>query len=394
MPPSSDSIAWYDANAASTSARFEAHGAGELNGWLTDLLPPSPAVVMDIGAGSGRDAAWLAALGHEVLAIEPSAAMRAEAARRHPESPIRWLDDRLPDLTGPIRAGLSADAILLSAVWMHVRPADRARAFRKLVSLLRPGGLLAISLREGPEDPERGMYPVNLPEIERLAADHGLAMVRVHRQPDREGRPGLFWTCVALRLPDDGTGALPLLRHVILHDDKVSTYKLGLLRSLCRIADGAAGMARESEDGHVALPLGLVGLTWLRLYLPLARHNLPQSPLNTRGGERLGFAGAGFQALLDGLLSPLDLRAGASFSGTAAAAVHVALRDACDTIVRMPAHFNDLPGQRPPNPAGYEDTQRGSARQPDNRRRPALVLWRDACAWRFVAGAAALCRLD
>ena len=118
---------------ASAAARFEAHGAADLNSWLVNLLPASPAVIMDVGAGSGRDAAWLASLGYQVLAVEPSASMRAEATRLHPVGNIRWLDDRLPDLSGPIRAGLSADAILLSAVWMHVRPPNRPRAFRKLV---------------------------------------------------------------------------------------------------------------------------------------------------------------------------------------------------------------------------------------------------------------------
>ena len=300
MPPLPDAISWYDANAASAAARFEAHSAATLNHWLTDLLPTSPAVIMDVGAGSGRDAAWLASLGHEVLAIEPSAAMRAEAHRLHPQENLRWLDDKLPDMAAPIRTGLSADAILLSAVWMHVRPADRPRAFRKLVSLLRPGGLLAMTLRHGPEEPGRGMHPVSLLEIEHLAAGHGLAIVRVHRQADLQERPGLSWTCVAMRLPDDGTGALPLLRHIILHDDKSATYKLALLRSLCRIADGWAGMTRETEDGHVTLPLGLVGLTWLRLYLPLAKADLPQSAANIRGAHRLGFAREGFAALLSG----------------------------------------------------------------------------------------------
>jgi SAM-dependent methyltransferase len=157
VPPPSDAIAWYNANAASAAARFEQHDSAALNGWLADLLPKAPSVIMDVGAGSGRDATWLASLGYEVLAVEPSAAMRAEATWRHPQKNLRWLDDRLPEMSGPIRAGLSADAILLSAVWMHVRPADRQRAFRKLVSLLRPGGLLAVTLRDGPEEPGRDM---------------------------------------------------------------------------------------------------------------------------------------------------------------------------------------------------------------------------------------------
>ena len=59
-------------------------------------------------------------------------------------------------------------------------------------------------------------------------------------------------------------GPWPLLRHIILNDDKYATYKLALLRVLCRIADGAAGYARDADDQHVAVPLGLVGLYWIR----------------------------------------------------------------------------------------------------------------------------------
>ena len=83
-----------------------------------------------------------------------------------------------------------------------------------------------------------------------------------------------------LRLPDDGTGALPLLRHLILSDAKSSTYKLALLRAIARIADGTPGVAREAGDDHVAIPLGLVALTWLRLFKPLIDAGLPQSPAN------------------------------------------------------------------------------------------------------------------
>lgn len=59
---------------------------------------------------------------------------------------------------------------------------------------------------------------------------------------------------MALRLPDDGTGALPLLRHVILNDQKSATYKLGLLRALCRAADGAAGPARDGATSSQPCP--------------------------------------------------------------------------------------------------------------------------------------------
>lgn len=183
--------------------------------WLADLLPSPPAVVIDIGAGTGRDAGAFAAAGYEVIAIEPSSGMRVEAERRHPSPRIRWLTDSLPGLTTASRAGLAADVVLLSAVWQHVAPTDRPRAFRKMVSLLRSGGLLAMTLRHGPDD-GRGGYPVTLAEVETLARDHGMQVVRTVASPDLQGRSDVSWTAMVLRLPDDGTGALPLLRHLIL----------------------------------------------------------------------------------------------------------------------------------------------------------------------------------
>jgi SAM-dependent methyltransferase len=60
---------WYEDNAASVVPVYEAIDPAALHGWLPDLLP---ATILDVGAGSGRDAAWLASLGHEVVASEPS----------------------------------------------------------------------------------------------------------------------------------------------------------------------------------------------------------------------------------------------------------------------------------------------------------------------------------
>jgi hypothetical protein len=71
--------------------------------------------------------------------------------------------------------------------------------------------------------------------------------------------------------------------------------------------------------------------------------DLPQSPLNVRGGEKLGFAKDGLRALLAGT-SHLDLRVGAQFGRDAAGAVHAALREAAETIIRMPATYMTYPG--------------------------------------------------
>lgn len=181
-------VSWYDSNASQLVGAYEAVPPTIIQGWLADLLPSPPALVIDVGAGTGRDAGAFAGAGYEVIAIEPSAAMRAEAEARHPSPRIRWLPDSLPTLTTASRSGVAADVVSLSAVWQHVASADRPRAFRKLVGLLRSGGLLVMTLRHGPDD-GRGGHPVSLVEVETLARSHGLQVVRAVPSPDLQGRP-------------------------------------------------------------------------------------------------------------------------------------------------------------------------------------------------------------
>jgi SAM-dependent methyltransferase len=345
-----NAIAWYQANADIVVPHYEAGDAGVINDWLHDFLPDGPALALDIGAGSGRDAAWLASRGIEVVAAEPAAAMREAGQKLHPDASVRWMPDRLPGLEQTTRTGLSFDLILMNAVWQHVAPTDRERAFRKAITLLKPGGIIAVTLRDGPEDTGRGMHGVSAGEIEKLARNHGAFVELSVQSKDHLGREDIEWTQMAIRLPDDGTGALPLLRHIILNDDKSSTYKLALLRVLCRIADGAGGYARDADDDHVSIPLGLVALYWIKLFKPLLAADLPQSPRN-RGFAGLGFVGGGFHGLMN--TSHHDLSVGIHFTGRVGAALHQSLRDASQTIAKMPATYMTFPNGGPVFPTQY-----------------------------------------
>ncbi len=102
------------------------------------------------------------------------------------------------------------------------------------------------------------------------------------------------------------------------------------------MADGTAGLARYHDDGFVAVPLGLVALTWIRLFKPLLSERLPQNPSNI-GMARLGFVKRAFRRLADE--SNLDRRVGTMFSGGLSADLHQALKDAAATIEKMPANY-------------------------------------------------------
>ena len=274
-------------------------------------------MVLDIGMDSARESMWRATPGLDVVAIPSRSDADPGRAR---SSSIRWIDDRLPALEKTYRLGASFDFILLGEPWNRVASTERARAFRKLVTLLKPGGRLAVDHSR----PAHG-------EVENLAREHGLMIESTGDSAD------VTRTRVLLRLPDDGSGALPLLRHIILNDQKSATYKLALLRVLCRIADGAAGLARDVDDKHVGVPLGLVALYWVRLYKPLLAADLPQSPDNV-GDRKLGFVrDGGFRALRD--VSHLDMRVGMLPSADLSRILHRTLRDAARHIEAMPAHF-------------------------------------------------------
>lgn len=339
-----DPIVAYDVQASVFAALYESVSAEIVHAPFLDFVPQGQNLLaLDVGAGSGRDAAWLASRGFEVVAAEPAAGMRREAQRRHGSPRIRWLDDRLPGLNSVHRLGLAFDLILLSAVWMHVPPAMRARGFRKVATLLKPGGVILMTLRDGPTDPDRPMWSASPGELEAFARIHGLAVLRSVPTTDQLRRPDVRWTSMCLQLPDDGAGALPLLRGIILNDDKSSTYKLGLLRAVARIADAtpAAAMQRLDVDA-VDIPLGLVALNWIRIYLPLVSAGLPQAPGNS-GPDGLGFAKRGFRELMASSITGQDLRIGASFTGERATALVRALSEARRTIAGMPVKHIHLP---------------------------------------------------
>jgi len=191
------SISGYDAQAKVLSDSYESVEFQKVHGWLLPLLKNRKGSALDIGAGSGRDANALIHLGFDVVAVEPSAGMRGEGRRRHPDSGIVWVDDALPEIGSLYRQALSFDLILASAVWMHVSPEDRPRAFRNLVSLLNPGGILAMTLKTGPPEENRPMFETSIDELENLARDQATEIIWNKIEPDRLERPEVTWSHIA-----------------------------------------------------------------------------------------------------------------------------------------------------------------------------------------------------
>lgn len=158
--------------------------------WLA-YLPKYPGQALDIGAGSGRDALWLAEKGWLVTAVEPCDNFR----RAIPQKPnILTLDDQLPGL--PHTPSHKYELILVSAVWMHLTPSQQQIAYNRLQQLMAPNALLIITWRNQAYEHKREFEPV---DEQVFRSGQAIQSVEIVESDDEEGREGVVWKCAVMR---------------------------------------------------------------------------------------------------------------------------------------------------------------------------------------------------
>lgn len=193
----------YADHGAALATHYEAVDAEAVFAPLADLLPP-PCTMVDIGAGTGRDAAWFAARGFGVTAVEPTESLRRVGQERA-GPPLTWCDDTLPDL--PALAGRRFGLVLVNAVWHHLDAAERDAAIARLATLTEPGGQILIALRHGPEMPGQPVAAMEPEDEIARAGRAGLALIAARAAPatqENNRAAGVTWTWLALRPVEGG----------------------------------------------------------------------------------------------------------------------------------------------------------------------------------------------
>ena len=194
---------WYEVNANLITEEFEKLEFKDIHSDFLNFLSQQPCSILEIGSGTGRDAAWLADLGHQVIAAEPSDAMRTRAQTLYKHNNIRWVDDKLPNLDTVIQDVDQFDVIFLSAVWMHLAPSERSPSLKRIVKLVKPGGLVYITLRHGPFEEIEGFWDIADDEVMELARKFGLVQLKLVIQEDHLDRPDVTWSRMIFRFPND-----------------------------------------------------------------------------------------------------------------------------------------------------------------------------------------------
>jgi SAM-dependent methyltransferase len=139
------------------------------------VLPADARRVLDLGAGTGKLTSVLLDLGLDVVAVEPSALMRARISAR-----AEVLDGSAESL--PL-ADRSVDAVLVGHAFHWF---DRATALPEIARVLRPGGTLGLLWNDRDESPTwvRQVWDLFGGESERVAGQAPFAAVAGLSEPE------------------------------------------------------------------------------------------------------------------------------------------------------------------------------------------------------------------
>ncbi|MBU1587240.1 MAG: class I SAM-dependent methyltransferase [Actinobacteria bacterium] len=179
-------------NSDDWDARYATAGvwSREPNAWVAgNLAHLDPGTAVDLGAGEGRNALWLAGLGWEVTAVDFSPVGLETGRLRAAELgvDVEWV---VADATTWVSPTL-VDLVVIA--YLQLPAADLSRAIGTAVGYLAPGGTLALINHDrdniargvgGPQD------PAVLATVEELtAAASGLDIVEC-RQVERQTANG------------------------------------------------------------------------------------------------------------------------------------------------------------------------------------------------------------
>lgn len=181
--PGMSSTFWDDRYAGDDLAYGEA--PNDFLAQMADRLPKE-GHALDIGAGEGRNALFLASRGLDVLATDQSVVGMTKAERFARERGLA-LRTQAIDLRDFEAASNSFDVI--SSIFVHLPAALRAAVHERVRSWLKPGGVFLLEAYApdqiergtgGPQDPSLlASLEVILGELDGLRIEHQATLVRV-----------------------------------------------------------------------------------------------------------------------------------------------------------------------------------------------------------------------
>jgi len=199
-------IAYYDQNALETTQRYESADVQPLHNFLLSGMKQGGRL-LELGCGSGRDAAFLVSQGFKVLATDGSAAMVEQVKTLHPQLAGQVIQLELPN-------GLSNESglfhgIYAVAVLMHLSVPDIETTLSGVNALLNPKGRFIFSvpvrrddvMTNGFDSKGRRFTAISPDAWTDLCLKCNLQIVQTMICQDGLGRDAIVWMNVLAQKP-------------------------------------------------------------------------------------------------------------------------------------------------------------------------------------------------
>jgi SAM-dependent methyltransferase len=164
------------------------------NGLESAGLPPGTGPALVVGCGLGRDAEFVAGLGHATTAFDISPTAVRDCRARHPHSPV---DYRVADLLAPPPDWTLAFELVVESNTVQALPRSlRARAIAAVASFLAPGGTLVVLAAAAASPATAGPpWPLTREEVISFA----LPLVSLDALPSADARFESRWRAIFTR---------------------------------------------------------------------------------------------------------------------------------------------------------------------------------------------------
>jgi len=190
---------YYNRNAQQLFEKYQSLDPNKVHASWLEYLPSEAGLALDVGAGSGRDAIWLAEMGWKVIAVEPAKSLRELGQNASKAYSVTWSYDCLPNLTKLIDYKHKFSLILVSGVLMHLPYEKRITSLETLINLMATDAVLIVTLRQGPDIEDRELYTVTADEIEQFAKEKSIEVKARKTLADELKREGVTWHTIIVK---------------------------------------------------------------------------------------------------------------------------------------------------------------------------------------------------
>ncbi len=198
-----ETVEYYDLHAADFCDKHDAIRLDPFHKEIRTCLPKG-SKLLEIGCGSGRDAARALADGYDVIALDGSKGLLAEIPKRHPELKNRLVFGIMPCKTD--FADEYFDGFYSVACLMHLYEKDLLPTMKELYRVTKKGGKGLVSIpstrddvnEDGVDDKGRTMNLMPTEVWTKYFEEAGFMVTHGGEEPDKIGRPGVFWLTFVL----------------------------------------------------------------------------------------------------------------------------------------------------------------------------------------------------